>query len=320
MKVSIIGTGNIAHAMAKTIKAVECAEFYAVASRNIESAREFAKEFDIPVAYGSYDELINDTETELVYISTIHPLHHELSEKSLCRKKSVLCEKPITINRAQAEDLFRTSKENNVFICEALWTRFFPWIKDVRDLITGGEIGKPVLLDSRFGNRVRSERFYNPELGGGALLDMGIYNITAADLLFGSDFEISDTACILSDTGIDEHNFTMLKYPDGKRAYLTSSINMCLDSKIKVFCERGYIEIFGPSDWGKIKIFDTGGKLIHELEPKRMTGYEFELQSCIDAIKAGKTECGEISHDKTLFIMNVMDELRAAWGMKYPNE
>ena len=320
MKVSIIGTGNIAHTMARTVNAVEGAELYAVASRTIESAREFAKEFNIPVAYGSYDGLINDSETELVYISTIHPLHYELSKKSLCRKKNVLCEKPIAMNRAQAEDLFNTAKENNVFICEAVWTRFFPWVRDVQDIINSGEIGSPVLLESRFGFRTEIERLHNPELGGGALLDMGIYNITAADLLFGSDFEIADTSCILSDAGVDEHNFTMLKYPDGKCAYLTSSISMGLDSKVKVFCEKGYLEIFGPPNWGKVKIFDTSGELIRELEPTCITGYEYELQSCIKAIKDGKTECEEVPHNKTLFVMNVMDELRAAWGMKYPNE
>lgn len=320
MKVSIIGTGNIAHTMARTIQAVREAEFYSVASRTLEAAQDFAREFDIPVAYGSYDELINDSEIELVYISTIHPLHYELSKKLLKKGKSVLCEKPFTLNRAQAEDLFKTAKENNAFVCEAVWTRFFPWIKDVQNLINSGEIGNPKLIDSKFGGKSLVPRMRNPELGGGAMLDMGIYNITAADLLFGDDFEIMDTSCILSEDGIDLHNFTMLRYPDGKCAYLTSSMDMGLDSRIIVYCEDGYIEITGPSDWKTINVFDSKRNLIREIKSEFITGYEFELEACIKAIKEGKTECREVPHNKTLFVMGVMDEMRSRWGVKYPNE
>lgn len=320
MKVSIIGTGNIAHSMARTIQAVEEAEFYSVASRTLDAAQEFAKEFNIPVAYGSYDELIDDPKTELAYVSTIHPLHYELSKKLLERGKSVLCEKPIAMNRTQAEDLFRIAKENNAFICEAVWTRFFPWVKDVQDIVNNGEIGKPILLDSKFGFKSSSPRLRNLEFGGGAMLDMGIYNITAADLLLGDDFEISDTSCILSEEGVDSHNFTMLKYPDGKCAYLTSSIDMSLNSRIILYCQNGYVEIVGPPNWKTINVFDSKRNLIREIKPEFITGYTFELEACIKAIKEGKTECEEITHDKTLFVMGVMDELRSRWGLKYPNE
>lgn len=319
MKVSILGTGNIAHSMARTIQAVEKAEFYAVASRSLDSAQEFAKEFDIPAAYGSYDELIDDPKIELVYIATIHPLHYELSKKLLEKGKSVLCEKPFAMNRAQAEDLFKIAKENNAFICEAVWTRFFPWVSDVQELINSGELGSPKLLDAKFGFKSSSPRLNELKLGGGAMFDMGIYNITAADLLFGDDFDIADTSCILSDNGVDLHNFTMLKYPDGKCAYLTSSIDMSLNSRITVYCENGYIEIIGPSNWKTVNVFDGKKNLIREIKPDVITGYTFELEACIEAIEKGKSECAEITHDKTLFVMGVMDELLSRWGMKYPN-
>ncbi len=320
MKVSVIGTGNIAHTMARTIAATSEAEFYAVASRDLASAEKFAAEFGIPVAYGSYDELIDDPNVGLVYISTIHPLHYPIAKKLLERGRSVLCEKPITLNRAQAEDLFKTARENNAFICEAVWTRFFPWVEKIKEITDGGEIGKPILLDAKFGLKKDSPRLHRPELGGGALLDLGIYNITAADLLLGRDFEIAETSAILSESGIDTHSFTLLKYPDGRCAYLSSSVDMVLDSKVRVYCDGGYIEIVGPSNWKSVKVFSSKRELIREITPEFVTGYEFELKACIEAIERGEKECAEIPHDTTLFVMGVMDELRKRWGVKYPNE
>ena len=320
MKVSIIGTGHIAHSMARTIQAVDEAEFYAVASRTTEAAREFAKEFDIPVAYGSYDELINDPEIELVYIATIHPLHYELSKKLLEKGKSVLCEKPICLNRAQAEDLFKTAKENNAFICEAVWTRFMPWVKETCEILNSGAIGKPVYLDANFGSKkTGSVWIHKSELGGGALLDLGIYNITAAILLLGKDFEISATEGFLSPAGVDDHSFTTLKYKNGVRANLMSCTDMVVDSKITLYCENGYIDITGNSSWKNIKIFGEK-ELIKEITPDSKTGYMYELEACIKAIEDGKRECEEITHDESLFVMGVMDEMRSRWGMKYPNE
>lgn len=321
MRVSIIGTGHIAHSMARTIQVVDEAEFYAVASRTVGAAESFAREFNIPVAYGSYDELTEDPNIELVYIATIHPLHYELSKKLLERGKSVLCEKPIGINRAQAEDLFKTAKENNAFICEAVWTRFFPWVREVKDIIASGEIGKPVLMQSNFGSKkTGSSWIHNPELGGGALLDLGIYNITAAAMLLGRDFDIEYTDCRLSDKGVDNHSVTYLKYKNGVGASLMSSIDMCTDSKITLMCENGIIEIAGVANWKNTKVYNEKKELIHEIAPKFETGYVFELKKCIDDIKAGKLECEEITHDETLFVMGVMDELRSRWGMKYPDE
>ncbi len=321
MKVSIIGTGHIAHSMARTIRAVDEAEFYAVASRTLEAAESFAKEFDIPVAYGSYDELIEDPDIELVYIATIHPLHYELSKKLLERGKSVLCEKPIGINRAQAEDLFKTAEEHNTFICEAVWTRFFPWVTEIKDIIESGVVGKPVLMQSNFGSKkTASSWIHEPKLGGGALLDLGIYNITAAAMLLGRDFEIGYTDCKLSDKGVDDHSTAYLKYKNGVGASLMCCTDMCTDSKITLMCENGIIEIAGVANWKNVKVYNEKKELIREIAPKFKTGYAFELKACIKAIEQGKLECEEIPHDETLFIMGVMDELRSRWGMKYPNE
>ncbi len=321
MKVSIIGTGHIAHSMARTIKVVDEAEFYAVASRTLEAAEKFAEEFDIPKAYGSYDELINDPEIELVYIATIHPLHYELSKKLLEKGKSVLCEKPICINSAHAEDLFRIAREHNAFICEAVWTRFFPWVKEIKEIISSGEIGKPVLMQSNFGSKkTASSWIHDPKLGGGALLDLGIYNVTAASMLLGDDFEIEYSVGKLSEAGVDDHSLTVIKYKNGVTASLMSCTDMCTDSKITLMCENGIIEIAGVSNWKSTRVYNEQKELIREITPKFKTGYVFELEACIKAIKEGKIECAEMPHSESLFVLGVMDDMRARWGMKYPGE
>lgn len=321
MKVSIIGTGHIAHSMARAVRLTDEAEFYAVASRTLESAEKFAKEFDIPVAYGGYDELIEDPNIELVYIATIHPLHYGLSKKLLERGKSVLCEKPICLNRAQAEDLFKTAREHNAFICEAVWTRFFPWAREIKEIIESGEIGKPVMLQSNFGSKkTGSAWIHDPKLGGGALLDLGIYNVTAASMLLGDDFQVEYSSGVLSDEGVDDHSLTVIKYKNGVTGTLMCCTDMCTDSKITLMCENGIIEIAGPSNWKSTKVYNEKKEVIREIAPKFESGYVYELGACIKAIKEAKIECAEMPHDESLFVMVVMDEMRARWGMKYPGE
>lgn len=321
MNISIIGTGRIAHTMAETVRLTEGAELYAVASRNIETAERFAAEFDIPVAYGSYAELTSDPNAGLVYIATLHHTHYEIAKELLNGGKNVLCEKPMTLNAKQAEELFKLADAKKLFICEALWTRFLPWVSDVKEILDSGIIGSPMLLDSKFGlDKQNVPRMTELELGGGAMLDLGIYTITAALLLMGKDFNAVETEAVLSDKGVDSHSYTVLKYPDGRRANITSAIDMRLDSVTKVFCTEGYVEIDGICLWKNIKVFDKTQKLIKEINPTYDTGYEFELRSCINAIKNGKTECAEIPHSKTLYVLKLMDKLRNIWGMKYPGE
>ncbi len=321
MKVSIIGTGHIAHSMARAVKLTEDAELYAAASRTMEAAEKFAKEFDIPKAYGSYDELIEDPEVELAYVATIHPLHYELSKKLLERGKSVLCEKPICLNRAQAEDLFKTAREHNAFICEAVWTRFFPWAREIKEIISSGVIGSPVMLQSNFGSKkTGSVWIHDPKLGGGALLDLGIYNVTAASMLLGDDFEIEYSAGALSDEGVDNHSLTVIRYKNGVTGTLMCCTDMCTDSKITLMCENGIIEIAGPSNWKSAKVYNEKKELIRKIAPKFESGYVYELEACIKAINDGKIECAEMPHNESLFVLGVMDEMRVRWGMKYPGE
>lgn len=319
MNVSIVGAGHIAEAMAKTINMMDGVELYAIASRSIEKAEKFAEKYNIPNAYGSYEELANDSNAGLIYVATPHTFHYEISKMFVEHKLPVLCEKPFTVNAKEAEDLFKTAKDNGVFITEALWTRFMPVVDKVREFMS--QIGPVKFMESQFCvHNIENERMHNPMLAGGALLDLGIYTITAAFMIFGTDFCDVWSDAVLTDEGVDAENQIILTYPDKKHAFLMSAMNVKTDSHTRICGENGYIEVDGPSNWNCVRVYDTFDNLITEYKPERLTGYEYEVESSVKAISEGKLECEEMPHSETLRVMNFMDSLRDKWGMKYPFE
>lgn len=319
MNISIVGAGHIAETMARTINMMEGAQVYAVASRSLDKAEEFAKKFGIPKAYGSYAELADDPDAGLVYIATPHSFHYEQSMMFIKKSHPVMCEKSFTVNAAQAEELFKTAQENNVFITEALWTRFMPIVDKVKEFM--GKIGEIKLLESNFCvNIIGKERMHDPNLAGGALLDLGIYTITAAFLLFGSDYCGFETNAVMTDKGVDAQSVTTLMYPDGKRAVLISAMDVKSDCRTRVSGSEGYVEIDGASSWHCARLYDGSGTLVEEYTPQNLTGYEYEVRSAIKAIEEGKKECSEITHEETMRAMRLMDGMRDKWGMKYPFE
>ena len=183
MKVGIIGAGRIAANMAKTLNGMDDAVAYAIAARNLDRAQKFAKEWGFEKAYGSYEELVNDPEVELIYIATPHPFHIEHAKLCITHGKPVLCEKPFTVNAAGAKEVFDLAKEKEVFITEAIWTRYLPSRKIIDDIIASGEIGELKGISANLGYDMRTkERLINPELAGGALLDVGIYPLNFASM------------------------------------------------------------------------------------------------------------------------------------------
>ena len=319
MNISIVGAGNIAEKMAQTVNMMQNVKLYAIASRSKEKAESFAEKYDIPKAYGSYAELAEDSDAGLIYVATPHTFHYEISKMFIEHKHPVLCEKPITVNEEEAERLFKAAEENGVFITEALWTRFMPVVDKVRGFME--MIGTPRFMESSFGiDVIGRERLHNPQLAGGALLDLGIYPITAAFMLFGSDFSDVWSDAVFTDNGLDAENYITLTYPDKKHAYLMSSMNVKTECRTRICGSRGYIEIDGPSGWDCVRVYDTSDKLIEKYRLERLTGYEYEVESAVRAISAGKMECKEITHAETLKVMRFMDSLREKWGLKYPFE
>lgn len=323
MNVAIIGTGNIAGHMATALKGLQgevCA--YAAASRSLEKAQEFAKKWHFQKAYGSYEELVRDSEVDLIYIATPHAMHYENTKLCLMYDKNVLVEKAFTANRKQAEELVSLARERKVLLAEAIWTRYMPGRRMIEDLLKQGEIGNPTFLDADFSIPISHvERLRNPNLAGGALLDLGMYTLTFASMFFGDKVERIESTCEKFHTGVDATDHIILKYSDGKTANLHTSMVMGPINEGKIAGTKGYLKIDNLNNFCKIESYDLEGNLKKTYyPPEQINGYEYEVLACKKAIEEGKTECSEMPLEETLRIMGWMDALRKEWGVIYPFE
>ena len=246
MKFSILGPGGIARNMAKAVKGLENqgVEAYAVASRSLERAKAFAEEWGFEKAYGSYEEMLEDPEVELVYVSTPHSHHYQYAKMCLEHGKHVLVEKAFTVNASQAEELVRISEEKNLLLAEAIWTRYMPSRKMIDDIVASGVIGEVTSLTANLGYPLKHvERMQNPELAGGALLDLGVYPINFALMTFHGRVKDIQSAAVMSPKGIDWMNSITLTFDDGKMAVLHSNMLALPDREGVINGEKGYIEI-----------------------------------------------------------------------------
>lgn len=322
MNIGILGAGSIARQMAYTISKMDNAINYAIASRDYKKSQEFAKEFRVIKAYGSYEEMIKDPEVELVYIATPHSLHYEHAKLCLNNGKHVLCEKAFTINEKQAEELFEIAKEKNLFITEAIWTRYMPMRKTLDDILESDVIGELHSLTVNLGYRINNvPRLVDPNLAGGSLLDVGVYTLNFASMVFGNNIKDISSTVIKTDTGVDAQNSITLYYENNRMAILHSTMMSRTDRRGIIYGSKGYIEVENINNCEGIKIYSLDGNLIDEYKtPKQITGYEYEVEASIKAIKNGELECIEMPHSETLIIMRLMDKLRNNWGIKYPFE
>lgn len=320
--VGIMGTGNIAAVMAETLNRMKGVKLYAVASREKVKADVFAGKHGAKKAYGSYEELVKDNKVELIYIATPHSEHYENARLCLENNKPVLCEKSFTANAAQAEELFKLAREKQVFITEAIWTRYMPMLKTIREVIGSGVIGEPKTLTANLGYVIdKVERILSPALAGGALLDVGVYPINFAMMIFGNDIEKVSSSCTYTDTGVDRQNTVTLQYEDGKYAVLNSSMESLSDRKGIIYGTKGFAIVENINNFESITVYDASYKKAAEYKrPKQISGYEYEVEASIRAIRAGKIQCEEMPHDEILRVMKLMDSLRKEWGIVYPFE
>lgn len=331
MNVAILGAGKIAVAMAKTLAGLERVDGgeigekprrYAVAARDLGRAKAFAEQYGFEKAYGSYLEMVCDPEVELVYVATPHSHHAEHVKLCLEHGKHVLCEKAFTANAKQAEEILKLAEEKGLLLTEAIWTRYMPSRKMISDLVERGAIGTPYMLTANLGYVISDkERLVDPALAGGALLDVGIYPITFARMVFGSDIKEIRSAAVLTDRGVDAQNSMTFIYEDGKMAVLHSSMMMRSDRKGIIMGDAGYLEVDNINNPHVIRIFDLQDNLLESHQvPEQITGYEYQVISSVKAIREGHLECPEMPHEETMAVMELMDGLRAEWGVKYPFE
>lgn len=322
MRIGIIGAGNIAGVLARTFARMDGVECYAIASRTKEKAQAFAEKYGFEVAYGSYEELVEDPKVELVYIATPHSNHYEDMKLCISHGKPVLCEKAFTMNSAQAKEIARLSAENGVYVTEAIWTRYMPSRKMINDILASGIIGKARTLTANLSYVIHQNyRITAPELAGGALLDVGVYGINFALMHFGTDIERIESSVQMTDTGVDGAESITIFFKDGKMAVLTHSIYNRSDRKGIIHGDKGYLVVENINNPQSIAVYDVNDVLVQEIKvPNQISGYEYQVQESMKCLQESRTESVSMPLADSVFVMEVMDSIRKQWGLVYPQE
>ena len=320
LRVGIIGAGWIAEKAAITLKNLEGASCYAIASRSLEKAQAFAEKWQVSCAYGSYSELIADENVDLVYVATPHSHHYDVTKEALENGKPCLVEKAFMANHRQAADIVRISRERKVFLAEAIWTRYQPAVQIVRQLISNGQIGTPRLITATLGYSMGNKpRIMRPDLCGGALLDLGVYAINFVRMFCDSPIEKMESQCVKSGTGMDLTNAISFTFANGMLANVQSSA-CCVGDNIGVIAgTEGNIIIDNINNPQRIRINKRDRVFVKDINvPKQITGYEYQFIACKQALEEGLIEPPQMPLEETLYIMKMMDELRFKWGVLYP--
>ncbi len=317
----ILGTGSIANQFATALKSLDDAQIVAVGSRTQSSADAFAERFAVPHRHASYAALAADPDVDIVYIATPHALHMDNTLLCLNAGKAVLCEKPFAINRAQADAMIRVAREKKCFLMEAMWTRFIPAVRQAMEWIADGAIGDVRMVQASFGFRDDSPSLFNPALGGGSLLDVGIYPITIVHLAFGRKPTRIETMATLGRNGVDEQAAVLFGYDRGEIAVLSSAIQTQTPTDAYVLGTEGMITLH-DTFWNatRVSLQRPDEPAQTKSFPHACNGYEYEAQEAQTCLRAGKLESDAMSHRVTLEIMETLDAIRAKWGLRYPME
>lgn len=266
--------------------------------------------------------MLNDPEVELVYVATPHSHHYQCAKMCLEHGKHVLVEKPFTVNTKQAEELIQISEEKNLLLTEAIWSRYVPARKMIDDIVSSGVIGEITSLTASIGYPMKNvDRLQEPELAGGALLDIGVYPINFSLMTFHEQVKEIQSTAVMSPKGIDWMNSITLTFEDGKMAVLHSNMLVASDREGVIYGDQGYIEVQNFLNCEEIRVFNENNELIAKYQvPDQINGYEYEVLACMRAIQEGKCECSEMPHSENLRVMKLMDQVREIWGMKFPCE
>lgn len=322
IKWGIIGTGFIAGKFAEDYRFVNEGEIMGVASRSKDRAEAFAGKHEIPRSYEAYDQLFMDSDIDAVYIATPHSEHYRNTLNALQHGKAVLCEKPAAVNAVQLKEMIDAADQENLLFMEAMWTRFLPAIQQAREWIGQELIGKVRMIQADFGapspTRPR-HRLYNPQLAGGALLDIGIYPLVFANTMAGAACSEMHPEAILGETGVDETTGMILRYENGALAQLTCSIKHPTSHKGLIYGSKGYIEI--PDFWRARKaILKDGRKMLEWTDERESTGFNYEIEEMNRLLRENKKQSEVMPPGLSLKNMEMLDDIRRRIGLVYPFE
>ncbi len=322
LKVGILGAGRIAAVMADTISKMKTAECYAVASRSMEKAMEFASLHNVTRPFGSYEDMLADKDLDLVYVATPHPFHFEHAKMCIDAGKPVLVEKPFCVNTKEARELLDYASEKNIFISEAMWIRYMPMYETIMKVLNSGVIGEPRMITANLAYpMLHKERLLKPELAGGALLDVGIYPLNFADMVSSSPVRDIQSAAVMTADGVDAHDSITIRYENGSMAVLNTSMQTVSDRKGIIQGTAGVMIIENVNNFESLTVYDKDyKKKVFKKAPKQISGYEYEIEACRKALKRKKKECEQMPHDVTLKLMKQMDLIREQIGLVYPFE
>jgi predicted dehydrogenase len=351
----IIGTGKIARDFAYSLSGIPNTQLLAIASRTLAKAQEYAAQYKVLRAYGSYEEMLNDGEIDVVYVATPHARHKDDCIMCLQAGKAVLCEKPFTVNAQEAKEVIAIAREKQLFCMEAMWMRFLPLIIKVQDLVNNGTIGKVRRITADFGYPAEFNpegRLFNLNLGGGALLDRGVYPLSLAFMLLGTPTGIATQASI-GETGVDEQSAMILSYPQGELAILSASLRSETSNEAVIIGTKGEIKLHAPfykphrlsikqfseevivssSESSGLKAKIKQNKLLNNLyyqldsyifplirssgkdifQPIQGNGYGYEAAEVVRCLQNGLTESKIMPLDETVKILEAVDAIRSQW-------
>lgn len=318
----LLASSGIAKSFVNGVNCLDDAEIIAVASRTLEKAQDFARAYAIPKAYGSYEELTRDPDVDAIYISTPHVFHKECALMCLRAGKPVLCEKPFAINANEVKEAIAVATEYKVFLMEAMWTRFLPIYEKVSEWLEQGVIGEVRHVKASFGFAGQFDpkgRLYNRELGGGALLDVGVYTVSFLSYILGLDVKEMYSVADLGQSGVDEVFSAILLYQDGKTAAIDGAIRADISNDAWICGTKGKIHL--PDFWRCEKaILYIGGKDPVTITEPYEAGFSFEIAEVMKCLREGRLESPLMPLNETLKISQIMDSLRMGWGIVYPND
>ena len=316
----ILGAGRIADKFCTALVSTPRACLYAVASRDIKKGKAFANKFNASVYYDNYLSLVNDPNIDVIYIATPHVFHFEQALLCLQHNKSVLCEKPMTMSFSQTQELIKLAQKNNLFLMEGMWTACMPFIQKIKEIVAEDIIGSVQYVQADFGFSTpfdADSRLFNKALGGGSILDVGVYPISLATLLLGKPSSIKSLSK-LAHNGIDEYANIILQYTNDATAQLFSAVTVQTPIEANIIGTKGKIRVDSPwymaTDF--IVTLHDGTSKSYSI-PHPTNGFEYEIMEVMHCLENNLTESALVPHQQTLIVSQVMDELLKQAGVDY---
>jgi len=322
----ILGAGRIARKFASDLKLVSDAQLVAIGSRSMESAEEFAAEFPLQYKHDSYEALAANENVDVIYIATPHNLHYENTLLCLQHNKAVLCEKPFAMNVHQTKEMIALAKEKNIFLMEALWTKFLPHYNKLQSLLKENKLGEARSVLINFGFRPSKPapaRMYDPALGGGTIMDIGIYNVFMAMSVLGKP-DVIEASMTPAATGVDEQCAILFKYKNGALAQLFSTFSSDLATEADISGTEGRIRLtsrfYAPSSTIEFYADRIDSKEVIEVEKEDGFGYQYEARHVTECLQKGLTESPVVKFEDTIELMEMLDKIRSIAGVRYATD